>query len=74
MELNELIQVFDEVLNQEHKLEITADSHYKDCEEWSSLTAFMLTGILYDKYHLKVRGSVFRKSETISELFNLINS
>ena len=72
MEINELIKVFDEVLNQEKKITISADTRYKECEEWSSLSAFMVTGLLYDKYQLKVRGNVFRKSETIAELFEII--
>ena len=72
MDINDLIQVFDEVLNQEHRLEINKDTHYKESEEWSSLSAFMVTGLLYDKFQLKVRGNVFRKSDTIAELFELI--
>lgn len=72
MEISDLIQVFDEVLNQEHKLGINAETRYKECESWSSLSAFMVTGLLYDKYQLKIRGNVFRKSETIADLFDII--
>lgn len=72
MEIVDLISIMNEVLCPGQTASLNYDSHYKECESWSSLNAFMITGLLYDRYHKKVRGSVFGKSETIAELFVLI--
>lgn len=74
MELNDLVKVFDSVLNQDHKATITSETDFKESEAWSSLTAFEITAILNDKYGIKLRGIQIRRCKTIAELYALIAS
>ncbi len=74
MELQELIQVFDEVLNQDGKIDINASTDFKDLDEWSSLTAFNIVERLETVYGIRLRGIELRRCTTIEDLLNLINS
>ncbi len=70
MEIQELINVFNDVLNPEAEEVINAETAFKDCDRWDSLSAFEITEKLYTKYGIKLRGIQVRKCTTIQELFN----
>lgn len=74
MELQELINLFEEVLNKEGKETITAETNFKDCEHWDSLSAFTISETIYDKWNVKLRGIQIRKCSTIKDLFDLISA
>ncbi|MCQ2246597.1 MAG: acyl carrier protein [Bacteroidaceae bacterium] len=74
MELQELINLFEEVLNKEGKETIAADTNFKDCEHWDSLSAFTISETIYDKWNVKLRGIQIRKCSTIKDLFDLISA
>lgn len=73
MELKDLVRVFDEILNQEHTMEINEDTEFKDLDTWSSLSAFELTAKINDDFGIKLRGLQIRKCSTIKELYDLIS-
>lgn len=72
MEIQELINVFNEVLNPEAKEVINAETAFKDCERWDSMSAFEITVKLHTKYGIKLRGIQVRKCTTIQELYNTL--
>lgn len=72
MEIQELINVFNEVLNPEAKEVINAETAFKDCERWDSMSAFEITEKLHTKYGIKLRGIQVRKCTTIQELYNTL--
>lgn len=73
MELKDLVRVFDEILNQEHTMEINEETEFKDLDTWSSLSAFELTAKINDDFGIKLRGLQIRKCSTIKELYDLIS-
>ena len=72
MELQELVCIFNDVLNKEGKEVINAETQFKDCEHWDSMSAFAICTVLYEKYNVKLRGIQIRKCNTINDLYNLI--
>ena len=70
MELQELIGIFDEVLNKEDKEIINAETQFKDCEHWDSMSAFEVAEKIHSKFGLRLKGIQIRKCSTILELFN----
>lgn len=74
MELQELINLFNEVLNKEGNEVINADTNFKECEHWDSLSAFTISETIYDHWSIKLRGIQIRKCTTIKDLFDLISS
>lgn len=70
MELQELIQIFEEVLNKEGKEVINADTQFKECEHWDSMSAFEIAEKIHSKFGMRLKGIQIRKCTTIQELFN----
>lgn len=74
MELKDLITIFNEVLNPEGKVQINAQTEFKELEEWSSLSAFTIVEQINEKFSVRIRGIQLRKCNNIEELFNLLNA
>ena len=70
MELQELIGIFNEVLNKEGKEVINGETQFKDCEHWDSMSAFEIAEKIHTKFGLRLKGIQIRKCLTIEELFN----
>jgi len=70
MELQELIQIFEEVLNKDGKETIKAETQFKDCEHWDSMSAFEIAEKIHVKFGMRLKGIQIRKCTTIQELFN----
>lgn len=73
MELQELIQIFEEVLNKEGKETITAETQFKDCEHWDSMSAFEIAEKIHVMFGMRLKGIQIRKCTTIQELFNSLS-
>lgn len=70
MELQELIQIFEEVLNKEGKEVIDGETQFKECEHWDSMSAFEVAEKIHTKFGMRLKGIQIRKCTTIQELFN----
>ena len=51
---------------------ITADTVYKDLDEWSSLIAFTVIAMVKVEYDKTVTGAELRHCNTVEDLFNLV--
>lgn len=74
MELQELINVFNEVLNKDNNETIHAETTFKDCKRWDSMSAFEISERIHDKFGLRLRGIQVRKCSTIQELYNSLKA
>jgi acyl carrier protein len=52
----------------------TEETKYKNLEEWSSLTALTIIGMIDEEYMVKIKGEDIRNCETINDLFVLVKS
>ncbi len=52
----------------------TADTRFKTLDEWSSLTALSLIGIIDEEYDIVLKGDDIRQADTIKELFEIVQS
>jgi len=74
MTIEELIALFDKVLNEDGNNPVTVDTDFKESDNWSSLTAFTIVTELEDKYGVQLRGIEIRRCATIGDLHDLIKS
>ena len=72
MELNDFVSHFAEQFDNTDPSEITADTVYKDLDEWSSLLAFVVIAMVKMEYDKTVTGAEIRHCNTVEELFNVI--
>ena len=70
MELENLIRIFNEVLNKEGNEVINGETQFKECEHWDSMSAFEIAEKIHDKFGMRLKGIQIRKCTTIAELFN----
>ena len=51
---------------------ITAETKFKELEDWSSLTALSIIAMIDDEYNIIVKGNDIINSVTIQDLFNVV--
>lgn len=74
MELIEFIEKFAEQFDETDAAEFRADTEFKALEEWSSLSALSIIAMVDEEYDITLKGDDIKTSETIEDLFNLIQS
>jgi len=52
----------------------TVETKFKDLEEWSSLLALSIIAMINEEYDVAIKGDDIRNTETIEELFNIVQS
>ena len=72
MELNDFVVHFAEQFEETNPSEITAQTKYKDLDEWSSLLAFAIIAMVKVEYDKIVTGAEIRHCNTVEDLFNAI--
>lgn len=50
------------------------DTHFRELEEWGSLTALSIISMVDDEFDKRLTGADLRKCTTVGELFDLVES
>lgn len=74
MELNEFIENFAAQFDDTDASKITATTEFKSLDEWSSLIALSVIAMVDEEYDVAIKGEDIRNSETIKDLYNIINA
>lgn len=74
MELNDFIENFAAQFDDTEADEFKAETKLVDIEEWSSLNALSVIGMVDEEYDVTLKGDDIRNSNTIEDLYNLIKS
>ena len=74
MELNSFIEKFAEQFEETEQNVLTAEVHFKELDEWSSLMALAIIAMVDAEYGIRIKGDDVKKAETIIDLYNIINS
>ncbi len=52
----------------------TADTVFRDVDEWSSLTALSIIAMVDEEYGVTIKGDDIKNSSTIRDLYNIVSS
>lgn len=74
MELNKFISDFAAEFEMTEPEEITAATSYRELDEWDSLLALSIIGMVNNKYKVKISGTDIREAGTVAKLYELIAS
>ena len=74
MTIEEVLTLFNKVLNEDGSDPVTIETDFKDSDNWSSLTAFTIVTELEKKYGIQLRGIEIRRCTTVEDLFELIST
>ena len=74
MELKEFIENFADQFDDTDASELTAETKFKDLDEWSSLIALSVIAMVDEEYDTAIKGDDIRNSDTIKDLFDIVMS
>jgi len=74
MTLDEFVARFAEEFEETPKEQFAPSTEFKALDEWGSLTALSIVGMVDDEFDKRITGADLRSVATIEELFNLIEA
>ena len=74
MEIKDFIENFADQFDETEAGELSADTKFKELDEWSSLIALSVIAMVDEEYDVAIKGDDIRNSETIQDLFNIVES
>ena len=74
MTLNEFIEAFGNEFIETPLEVFTAETNYRQIEEWNSLTALSIISMVDDQMGKTITGADLRRCTSIEELYNFIQS
>ena len=72
MEIKEYIEKFAEVIEVENVDALTAETEFRNLDEWSSLSVMLLIAFFDEEFEKEIGGTDIKKCDTIQDLFNLV--
>jgi len=72
MNIEEFIENFVSQLDETDPESVTAETRFKELDEWSSLTALSIIAMVDDEYDVIIKGNDIIKSDTIQDLFAIV--
>lgn len=74
MDINKFIENFVEQLDEAPETGLTPETNFRELDEWSSLAALAILGMIDEEYDVQLKGNEMRAASTIQELFDLVVS
>lgn len=74
MTLEQFIKDFASQLDDTDLNEVTAETKFKELEEWSSVEALLIIVMADEKYHARINRDDIVNSQTIKDLFERVKS
>lgn len=74
MDIQKFIKNFAAQFDDTDPSEFSADTKFREIDEWSSLTALSVIAMTDEEYHVVLKGENIRNAQTIQDLFLVIQS
>lgn len=74
MEIKSFIQNFADQFEDIDASVFTAETKYRELDEWSSLIALSILAMVDEEYDVQLKGEEMRGTNTIQELYDLVAS
>ena len=74
MELNEFIQNFADQFDETDASVFTAETRFRDLEEWSSLIGLSIIAMVDVEYDVTLKGDDIKTSNTIQDIYEKVQS
>ncbi len=74
MELKSFIENFAAQFDETDASVFTAETRFRDLEEWSSLIGLSLIAMVDEEYDITLKGDDIKNANTVEDLFNTVKS
>ena len=72
--LDEFVVLFAEQLDETDPSNVTAQTKFRELDEWSSLLALSLISMIDEEFDVALKGDDVKNSETIEDVYNIVVS
>ncbi|MCR5496690.1 MAG: acyl carrier protein [Paludibacteraceae bacterium] len=72
--LDEFVALFAEQLDETDPSSVTAQTKFRELDEWSSLLALSLISMIDEEFDVALKGDDVKNSETIEDVYNIVVS
>ncbi|MBO7505991.1 MAG: acyl carrier protein [Paludibacteraceae bacterium] len=72
--LDEFVALFAEQLDETDPSTVTAETKFRELDEWSSLLALTLISMIDEEFDVVLKGDDVKNSETIEDVYNIVVS
>ncbi|MBO7427293.1 MAG: acyl carrier protein [Paludibacteraceae bacterium] len=72
--LDEFVVLFAEQLDETDPSSVTAQTKFRELDEWSSLLALSLISMIDEEFDVALKGDDVKNSETIEDVYNIVVS
>lgn len=74
IDINQFITNFAAQFDESDVETFTAETQFRETDEWSSLIALSIMAMVDEEYNVMIKGDEMRNSKTIQDLFDIIKS
>jgi acyl carrier protein len=74
MDISDFISNFADLFETTDTSTFSAQIRFRDLDEWSSLAALSVMAMVDEEYDIKLKGDDMRNSNTIQDLYDIIQS
>jgi acyl carrier protein len=74
MDINQFIANFAAQFDDTDAGIFTAETKFREIDEWSSLTALSVIAMTDEEYDVKLKGEDIRNSQSINDLYTIVES
>ena len=74
MEIKEFVENFAAQFDETDASVFTAETRFRDLEEWSSLIGLSIIAMVDEEYDVTLKGDDIKNAETIEDLFKTVQS
>jgi acyl carrier protein len=74
MEIQDFINHFKDVFDETDVNTLSANTIFRNLEEWSSLIALSIIAMVDEEYDVQLKGDDMRSAITVEDLFNIVKS
>ena len=74
MDINTFIDNFAGQFDDTARDQFTAETNFRDLEEWSSLIALSIIAMVDEEYEVTLKGDDIKNAKTIQDLFNTVQA
>ena len=74
MDIKEFIENFAAQFDDTEAEVFTAETKFRELDEWSSLVALSVIAMVDEEYDVTIKGDDIRNSQTIEDLFNVVKA
>ena len=72
--LNEFVELFAEQFDETDASVFTAETRFRDLEEWSSLIGLSIIAMVDEEYDVTLKGDDIKTSNTIQDIFEKVQA